>query len=294
MGLGHGDHSSKFVKNFRYGLNLTNGQPLAIGTDVNGFYALPGKPTTAERIEYKPPFTQSTMGKKTWDFNEDGMAHYGLLPDYIRSCIKAGMTREEHDAFNSAAERFVSMWEKCESRSADFNNIEGPVEKTFNISPEDQLCPTLVSGDREYAGHGPDITCTVTLKIAQGGAGVDAIIKFTANETAGGDTKAAGTWTRRVYNAPAGSKVTKINSETEGKAHVLSGGAGSEFGICNEGLVYTSESGKVKITGGLIKSIVVVGDTGGPDVTANPNDCRCDTHLKKITFNPVSVTIGPI
>jgi len=293
MGLGHGDHSTTFVKNFRYGFGLTNGQPLALGSDANGFYSLPGKPTVKERIEYKPPLTQATMGKKIWDFNTDGMAHYGLLPDYIESCKKVGMTKEEQDGFYSAANRFLNMWEKCETRAAAFNNIKTDQEKTFTMSSEGPLCPLLVKGDREFGGHGPDINVTVTLKLAVDGAGVDAVIKMTAKETAGGDTEAGGTWTRRVYTAPGGSRVLKINGETTSKAHVLSGGAGSEFGSCNEGLVYDSGKGQVKITGNIIKSIIVTGDTGGPDVTAVANDCHCDTGIKKLTFNPVTVTIGP-
>ncbi|HEV7780468.1 MAG TPA: membrane dipeptidase [Chitinophagaceae bacterium] len=295
MGLGHGDHSTKFVKNLRYGLNLSGGQPLAIGTDANGFYALPEKPTAKERIEYKPPMTKALMGQKFWDFNTDGMAHYGLLPDYIQSCRNAGMTKEEEDAFFGAANRFANMWDKCESRAADFNNIDaGGEEKTFNIPAEDKLCPTLASGDREFGGNGPDVTCTVTLKIVQGGVGIDAVIKMTANETKGGDTKAAGTWTRRVYTAPGGTRVKKINSDTEGKAHFVSHGAGAEFGVCNEGLVYDSGKGQITITGTVIKSIIMVGDTGGPDVTANSSNCGCDTNIKKLVFNPVTVMIIPL
>ncbi len=294
MGLGHGDHSTNFVKEFRYGFALTNGQPLALGTDVNGFYALPGKPTTKERIDYKPGFTKSTMGTKTWDFNEEGMSHYGLLPDYIESMKKVGMTVEELEGFNSAANRFANMWDKCETRAANFNNVKAEEEKTFIMPSQSSLCPLLVKGDREFGGHGPDINVTVTLKISADGAGVDAVIKMTAKETAGGDTEAGGTWTKRVYTAPGGTRILKINSELTGKAHVLSGGAGSEFGSCNEGLVYDSGKGQVKITGTLIKSIVVTGDTGGPDVTATANDCHCDTGIKKITFNEVSVTIVPL
>lgn len=294
MGLGHGERSSNFVKIHRYGLNLTNNQPLALGTDVNGFFALPGKPAANERIEYKPPITQASMGTKIWDFNTDGMAHYGLLPDYIQSCLKAGMTKEEHDVFNDGANRFYTMWDKCENRAAALNNIKAEQEKTFTMSAQGPLCPLLIKGDREFGGNGPSMTCTVILKIVDGGMGVDAVINLTAKETKGGDTEAGGTWTRRVYTAPGGTKIVKINGDTESTAHFVSAGAGSEFGICNEGLVYDSEKGQIKITGSIIKSIVMVGDTGGPDVTADKNDCRCDSQLKKIVFNPVKVIITPL
>jgi hypothetical protein len=59
------------------------------------------------------------MGTKTWDFNTDGVAHYGLLPDYIESCVRAGMTAAEKQAFFSSAERFAQMWEKCKTASVN-------------------------------------------------------------------------------------------------------------------------------------------------------------------------------
>ena len=64
-------------------------------------------------------------------------------------------------------------------------------------------------------------------------------------------------------------------------------GAGAEFGICNEGVVQ-----QAIVTGGLIRRIVVVGDTGGNDVSAG-GGCRCDTKIKSINFNPVTITTLP-
>lgn len=123
MGLGHGGHSTNFVNNYRYGLTLSGGEPLAIGTDVNGFFALPAAPMAflfnpsnfhpLEAIAYGPTLTKCVTGVKTWDFNTEGMAHYGLLPDYIESCRKVGMTTAEQNAFFLSAERFAQMWEKC-------------------------------------------------------------------------------------------------------------------------------------------------------------------------------------
>ncbi|MFI5133468.1 MAG: hypothetical protein ACHQEB_03985 [Chitinophagales bacterium] len=125
MGLGHGGHSTNFVNCYRYGLTLTGGQPLGIGTDVNGLNPLPAPPITvtgfppsvttnaSEMITYGPSLQKCVTGNKSWDFNSEGMAHYGLLPDYIESCRKAGMTTAEQNAFFSSAERFAQMWEKC-------------------------------------------------------------------------------------------------------------------------------------------------------------------------------------
>src|SRR5438270_1337356 len=123
MGIGHGGHSTNFVTCYRYGLTLSGGQSLAIGTDVNGLYPLPAPPmqmpsgpfNPQESINYSPTLTKCVTGVKTWDFNVEGMAHYGLFPDFIQSCRQVGMTTAEQNAFFSSAERFARMWEKCET-----------------------------------------------------------------------------------------------------------------------------------------------------------------------------------
>lgn len=294
MGVGHGDNATNFVNNYRYGIRLTNGASLAIGTDVNGFYPLPGPPAANERIDYRPPMTKASMGTKTWDYNTEGVAHYGLMPDYFESCKKVGMSAGEWNAFNSAAERFALMWEKCTGAAAAMNNVRTETEQVFSIASEGMLCPLLTKGDREFAGHGPDVNCTVTLKITPDKTAVDAVITMTASETGGGDTEAKGFWTRRVYTAPGGTKIVRIDGAVFSAARFVSAGAGSEFGSCNEGIVYDSQKGQINITGSVIKSIVMVGDTGGPDVTANPNDCRCDTKISRIDFNPIKIIISPL
>jgi hypothetical protein len=116
MGIGHGGYSYNFVSNYRYGLSLTNNQSFAIGTDVNGMFPLPGPPVLgnpAGQISYGAGLSMCKTGNKSWNFNTEGMAHYGLLPDYIESCKRLGMTAAEQDAFFSSAERFAQMWEKC-------------------------------------------------------------------------------------------------------------------------------------------------------------------------------------
>jgi microsomal dipeptidase-like Zn-dependent dipeptidase len=121
VGLGHGGGSTNFVNHYRYGLSLSNGKPLAIGTDVNGFFALPGPPQVGETIS--PSFPKVVTGVRVWDFNHDGMAHYGLFPAFIESMKSAGMTTGEQSTFFSSAERFAQMWEKCDSSKA---NVLGP------------------------------------------------------------------------------------------------------------------------------------------------------------------------
>jgi hypothetical protein len=148
-----------------------------------------------------------------------------------------------------------------------------------------ELCPTtLERGDREFNG-GPLININARLQVTADGSGIDAIITYRAEETGGDRSTATGTFTQRVFNASAGTRIVSVSAATATSAVVFRGaGAGAEFGICNEGVVQDA----VPVTGGLIQRIVVVGDTGGNDISAG-GGCRCDTKIKSINFNPVRV-----
>lgn len=115
IGLGHASGARNFVIRLRQTLELSNYKNVAMGTDVNGFFPLPTLDTTIS-VTYDKDFEMCHTGNRSWNINRDGFAHYGLFPDYIRSCTKAGMTEKEKNALMSSAEYFTQMWEKCEMR----------------------------------------------------------------------------------------------------------------------------------------------------------------------------------
>jgi hypothetical protein len=117
VGMGHGACASDFVKSYREVAQIMGYTHLAIGTDVGGFAPLPQRDTSIH-IVYDSTFTRCRTGNRTWDINTDGVAHYGLWPDYIRSWDAAGMTPKEKNVFMSSAEDFTQMWELCELRKA--------------------------------------------------------------------------------------------------------------------------------------------------------------------------------
>jgi len=121
IGLGHGGYAGGFVRAYRETLKLLGYTHVAIGTDVGGFYPLPHRDTSAV-VSYDNTFQRCTTGNRTWDINIDGVAHYGLMPDYIRSWTQAGMTAQEKQTFMSSAEYFTQMWEKCEMRRGKLGN----------------------------------------------------------------------------------------------------------------------------------------------------------------------------
>ena len=121
IGMGSGGRASNFVKNFHKVAQVMDYTHIAIGTDVNGFNPLPQRDTSIY-LRYDNTFTRCKTGNRTWDINVDGVAHYGLMPDYIRSWSLAGMTDREKKTFMSSAEDFTQMWEKCEAQKSKVGN----------------------------------------------------------------------------------------------------------------------------------------------------------------------------
>lgn len=117
-GLGNGGNATNFVNQYHHVLGLVNGNHLAIGTDANGLFSLPG-PDPAAVVVYDDSFPRESTGNRTWDINTNGMANYGLLWDYVRSWLSVGMTEAEQQNFLSTAEGFAQMWERVESAKAN-------------------------------------------------------------------------------------------------------------------------------------------------------------------------------
>jgi microsomal dipeptidase-like Zn-dependent dipeptidase len=124
MGVGWGDNvSCGFLKNFRFGLDKMAGAQLAIGTDINGLVKAP-RPRNASRdcpgsqVNYaelggrNAPLTMAQTGTKRWNYNNEGVAHYGLFPDFLQDLKNIGMSSQERSSFFMSAEYFAQMWEK--------------------------------------------------------------------------------------------------------------------------------------------------------------------------------------
>ncbi|QMU29093.1 membrane dipeptidase [Adhaeribacter radiodurans] len=287
IGLGHGGTATGFVNSFRNVSRLADGKNVAIGTDVNGFYAL-AAPDSAALVTYDSSFPnyQSPAGRP-WDINKEGFAHYGLFPDFIKSWLSAGMTNKEQEAFHSTAEDFARMWEKCVSRSKEIF-ADQPDTRTVNVDPMISLCPnTHVSGDREFDGHGPRVRANVILRISTSGNRVEAVINFSARETQNDWSEVRGSWIRTIYTAPLSRRIQSITSPTRTSINqVLVGGGGNEIFRGCDGDVHTLRPG------GPVARMFVVGDTGGDDISSDGN-CNCDTRINRIEFNPVTVTLTP-
>jgi hypothetical protein len=60
------------------------------------------------------PLTRCTAGPRhDYDYNLDGMAHYGLLPDFLQDLRNLGLTAEDLTPLFHSAEDYVNLWERC-------------------------------------------------------------------------------------------------------------------------------------------------------------------------------------
>ena len=90
------------------------------GADMNGFGAQ-GPPRTGAKDPVKYPFKsfdgavtldKPKTGERTWDINVDGVAHYGLYPDWVEDLrMQAG--DEIVDDLTRGAEAYLQMWERA-------------------------------------------------------------------------------------------------------------------------------------------------------------------------------------
>lgn len=77
------------------------------------------------------PLRRYKTGNRYWDFNTDGMAHYGLMPDFLQDLRNIGTPHLF--VLLRSAEDYIQMWEKAQAASGT-----GPA----NNQPIDPVAPT--------------------------------------------------------------------------------------------------------------------------------------------------------
>jgi microsomal dipeptidase-like Zn-dependent dipeptidase len=102
------------------------------GFDLNGFAGAPG-PRFGENSRCEQPqenpvtypftsysgeitFTEPRVAERTIDFNTEGLAHIGMIPELIEDVRNDGVSDEELEPLFKSAEGYLRMWEKVEQR----------------------------------------------------------------------------------------------------------------------------------------------------------------------------------
>jgi hypothetical protein len=75
------------------------------------------------------PLTRSFAGeRRDFDINIDGMAHYGMLPDFLQDLRNIGLTVEDLAPLFRSAYDYIQMWGKCEQQAHHLQNNQ-PLNK---------------------------------------------------------------------------------------------------------------------------------------------------------------------
>jgi microsomal dipeptidase-like Zn-dependent dipeptidase len=96
---------------------------VGLGTDTGGFATLPAAPADAATNPLGYPFSMGDVsfsrertGERTFDYNTDGVAHYGLLPDLLADMQRKPQGRKAMGLLFRSAEAYLRMWELAERR----------------------------------------------------------------------------------------------------------------------------------------------------------------------------------
>jgi microsomal dipeptidase-like Zn-dependent dipeptidase len=96
------------------------GGTVALGTDTGGFSSLPGPRPDAGTDPLRYPFksfvcdvrfARQRTGRRTFDLNADGVAHYGLFADLIADIEQQPHGRAALRPFFGSVEAYLEMWE---------------------------------------------------------------------------------------------------------------------------------------------------------------------------------------
>lgn len=138
LGLGTGHQTSvkpieTWLTQYNDALDVVTGQPVALGSDMNGLaeqlsmsevniyypFTIPNDHIQARRPQ--EIFQRLHAGTGAFDFPTRGLAHYGMLPEFI--CAIGRLDSEQNGeamrSFYSSAHAVVRMWELVESSKAN-------------------------------------------------------------------------------------------------------------------------------------------------------------------------------
>jgi hypothetical protein len=130
------DPVTTWINGYAQALDLMGGKRVALGTDTNGLSPLIQQDVIPTQypftLNFCPPspttclpqqLNQYTFGSRTFNFQTDGIANYGMLPDFIQAASQSRIgfmngsvapTAQIAALFNSA-EDTIEMWEAAEN-----------------------------------------------------------------------------------------------------------------------------------------------------------------------------------
>ena len=105
---------------------------VSFATDMSGLAGQPGPRSDASINPLEYPFTtefgmvvnKQQSGNRSFELNQDGIAHYGMVADHLQD-IRENASNRVYEAIMNSTEAYLQMWERAESNtnSAHFNPV---------------------------------------------------------------------------------------------------------------------------------------------------------------------------
>lgn len=116
FGLGSEEVSApEYLKTYVQATAKMGAGRVSLGTDLNGLVKAPPPRKGAEI--YNAVFPLSRSGDKKWDYRTEGVAHYGMIADYLRDVFSLPGGAQVEAQLMQNAEFFARMWEKAVAQS---------------------------------------------------------------------------------------------------------------------------------------------------------------------------------
>ncbi|MFY0581406.1 hypothetical protein ACN28S_50555 [Cystobacter fuscus] len=134
-----GSTSQSWAQAYLYLTKELGGTPVGFGSDFNGFAGMPsprfgaeachGGSSAAQVARTSYPLSiavensvtkleRSVVGNKAFDINEDGVAHAGMMPDFIAELRRQGLRGQDLEPLMNSAEGYLQVWERAEAMGA--------------------------------------------------------------------------------------------------------------------------------------------------------------------------------
>lgn len=185
--------SKTWAQAYLYAVSRMSGGRLngavGLGSDFNGLAGQPGprfggdacpgdSPRVAQGGGVSYPFAphgkpgvlhESVVGQRTFHYNEDGLAHVGLIPDFVEDLKSLGMTDAQLAPLFSSAEAYIQMWQRAEALNIYPPSLTLAVNPAPNASGWHKADATVTASATEQADGWPVTGITFTNSGAQGG-----------------------------------------------------------------------------------------------------------------------------
>ncbi len=79
----------------------------------------PASPSAPSGLLTRPHIALTALEEGAFDINFTGLAHYGLIPDFLQDGRNVGLSEQELASLFHSANDYIRMWELCEIQSRD-------------------------------------------------------------------------------------------------------------------------------------------------------------------------------